>query len=112
LASARAPASSIPCLSPLPPFAPVKCLLSAGFPLLWVAQATRLCRSATRRPERQTTACCQLLPFCNSSLPLLPPGQWPGGTGGSPVLPIHYEICGLAVGTRPQWYGPRSISHR
>jgi hypothetical protein len=26
-----------------------------------------------------------------------PPGQWPGGTGGSPVLPKKYEISGLAA---------------
>ncbi len=25
----------------------------------------------------------------------LPPGQWPGGTGESPVLPRNYEKCGL-----------------
>jgi hypothetical protein len=26
-----------------------------------------------------------------------PPDQWPGGTGGSPVLPKNYEISGLAA---------------
>jgi len=53
----------------------------------WVAQATRLSRSATRRPESGVTA------FTRPAVPLprvafdLAPGQWPGGTGGSPVLP-------------------------
>jgi len=66
-------------------------------PLAWVAQATRLCRSATRRPESGVTdwSCdASLLPRVAYDLP---PGQWPGGTGESPVPPRNYEICGLAL---------------
>ena len=53
----------------------------------WVAQATGLCRAATRRSERGgartfSDGCfhCQVLS--------VPSGQWPDGTGGSPVPPI------------------------
>jgi hypothetical protein len=67
----------------------------AGVRPRWVAQATRLCRSATRRPEPEGTDCR------HGAVPLpkvgfgLPPGQWPGGTGESPVLPRNYGMCRL-----------------
>ena len=60
---------------------------SAGARPHWVAQATRLFRSATRRPEREGTCSYQLAPACKFPARDLPPGQWPGGTGGSPVPP-------------------------
>src|SRR5712664_4034115 len=58
----------------------------------WVAQATRLCRSATRRPKGESTR----HPQKAVTLPVvavgLPPGQWPGGTGESPVPPRTQEM--------------------
>jgi len=65
------------------------------------AQATRLCRSATRRPEPGVTDGS----FDAVALPKVacdvPPGQWPGGTGESPVppsnRPAHPRIEGAGL---------------
>ena len=60
-----------------------------------VAQATCLCRSATRRPERKKTACVDLGNLSREGRRDLPPGRWPGGTGESPMLPFRYDVSGL-----------------
>ena len=62
-----------------------------------VAQATRLCRSATRRPKWEGTACYLHARVLTKTVLDLPLGQWPSGTGGSPVLPRKYEISGLIL---------------
>ena len=62
----------------------------------WVAQATRLCRSATRRPEPGATDFRSETAFLPEVALDLPPGQWPGGTGQSPVPPKNHDICWLA----------------
>jgi hypothetical protein len=67
--------------------------------LVWVAQATRLCRSATRRPNPGVTECPHETAGSPKDHRAFPPGQWPGGTGESPVPPRNYEICRL---TRPR----------
>jgi hypothetical protein len=86
-------------------------LFHTRHPFGWVAQATRLCRSATRRPEPRVTHCSRdtaLLP----KVPLgFPPGQWPGGTGESPVPPRNYEMCRLnAAKTRVMAFSPLGIT--
>ena len=53
----------------------------------WVAQATRLCGLATRRAESGVADCSREAAFLPKIALEMPPGQWPGGTGESPVLP-------------------------
>jgi tetratricopeptide (TPR) repeat protein len=53
----------------------------------WVEQATRLFRSATRRPESRATDPGRDAALWPKAACDLPPGQWPGGTGESPVPP-------------------------
>jgi lauroyl/myristoyl acyltransferase/predicted exporter len=75
--------------------------LTRIFPGSWVARATRPSRSATRRPEPEVAECRRDITLLTKAAFELPPGQWPGGTGGSPVLPTEdghgYEISGLKV---------------
>src|SRR5712664_1091435 len=49
--------------------------------LEWVAQATRLCRSATRRPKGEGARYLQKAVTPPVVIVDLPTGQWPGGTG-------------------------------
>src|ERR1039458_6445527 len=57
-----------------------------------------LCRSAARRPDRRATEGSRDAAVSSHGALGLPPGQWPGGTGGSPVLPskdgASYEMTG------------------
>jgi hypothetical protein len=63
-------------------------------PFGWVEQATRLCRSATRRPEANVTLCSHDATLWPRVAFGLPPGQWPGGTGESPVPPRTMKYAG------------------
>src|SRR5882724_928807 len=53
----------------------------------WVAQATRLYRSATSRPKRRRTPAGSGVTSLQKVSLELPPGRLPGGTGKLPVPP-------------------------
>jgi Na+/H+ antiporter NhaD/arsenite permease-like protein len=48
-----------------------------------------------RHYRRGTTDCRRDASFLPKAALELPPGQWPGGTGGSPVPPKKHEVWGL-----------------
>ena len=70
----------------------------------WVAQATGLCRPATRRTEWGAHRQRIRTAFCWGSALLVPVDGSPTGTGGSPVLPVFQARSKSSSGFRlPSW---------
>lgn len=64
-------------------------------PSCWVAQATRLCRAATRRSEPGEHL--NFFGVSGGRAAGVPSGQWPDGTGGSPVPPMPLRLDVFAL---------------